>query len=76
MSAIWCYNYAMDNPNEIDYDISKYTADLDPMTVEIIRMSERVKMFSKIRNLIYEKQYENDNMAADVLGWAYEKLVD
>jgi hypothetical protein len=66
----------MDNPNEIDYDISKYTADLDPMTVEIIRMSERVKMFSKIRNLIYEKQYENDNMAADVLGWAYEKLVD
>jgi hypothetical protein len=76
VSAIWCYNYAMDNPNEIDYDISKYTADLDPMTVEIIRMSERVKMFSKIRNLIYEKQYENDNMAADVLGWAYEKLVD
>jgi hypothetical protein len=66
----------MDNPNEIDYDISKYTKDLDPMIVEIIKMSERVKMFSKLRNLIYEKQYENDNMAADVLGWAYEKLVD
>jgi hypothetical protein len=66
----------MDNPNEIDYDISKYTADLDPVTVEIIRMSERVKMFSKLRNLIYQKQYENDDMAADVLGWAYEKLVD
>jgi len=76
VSAIRCYNYAMDNPNEIDYDISKYTADLDPVTVEIIRMSERVKMFSKLRNLIYQKQYENDDMAADVLGWAYEKLVD
>ena len=66
----------MDNPNEIDYDISKYTADLDTQTIEIIKMSERVKMFSKLRNLIYEKQYENDQTAADVLGWAYEKLAD
>ena len=66
----------MDNPNEVDYDISKYTAKLDPMTVDMIRMSERVKIFSKIRNLIYEKQYDNDYIAADVLGWAYEKLAD
>ena len=66
----------MDNPNEIDYDISKYTADLDTQTIEIIRMSERVKLFSKLRNLIYEKQYEKDEVAADVLGWAYEKLID
>ena len=66
----------MDNPNEIDYDISKYTADLDTQTIEIIRMSERDKMFSKLRNLIYEKQYENDHTAADVLGWAYERLAD
>ena len=66
----------MDNPNEIDYDISKYTADLDTQTIEVIRMSERVKLFSKLRNLIYEKQYEKDDVAADVLGWAYEKLID
>jgi hypothetical protein len=66
----------MDNPNEIDYDISKYTADLDTHTIEVIRMSERVKMFSKLRNLIYEKQYENDHTAADILGWAYERLAD
>jgi hypothetical protein len=66
----------MDNPNEIDYDISKYTADLDTHTIEIIRMSERVKLFSKLRNLIYEKQYEKDEVAADVLGWAYERLAD
>jgi hypothetical protein len=66
----------MDNPNEIDYDISKYTADLDTHTVEVIKMSERVKLFSKLRNLIYEKQYENDQIAADILGWAYEKLAD
>jgi hypothetical protein len=66
----------MDNPNEIDYDISKATADVDPMLVEMIRMSERIRVFSKLRNLIYEKQYENDHIAADTLGWAYEKLAD
>jgi hypothetical protein len=66
----------MDNPNEIDMDISKNIDGIDPMTVELIRMSERIKIFSKLRNLIYEKQYEKDNDAADLLGWAYEKLAD
>jgi hypothetical protein len=66
----------MDNPNEIDYDISKVTAEIDPIIIEMIRMSERVKIFSKLRNLIYEKQYENDQVAEDILGWAYEKLAD
>jgi hypothetical protein len=66
----------MNNPNEIDYDISKYTAEIDPTAIEIVRMSERVKIFSKLRNLIYEKQYEQDQVAADILGWAYERLGD
>jgi hypothetical protein len=66
----------MDNPNEIDMDISKNIDGINPMTVELIRMSERIKLFSKLRNLIYEKQYEHDNDAADLLGWAYEKLAD
>jgi len=66
----------MDNPNEVDYDISKATANIDPMLVEMIKMSERIKIFSKLRNLIYEKQYEHDDVAASVLGWAYEKLAD
>ena len=66
----------MDNPNEIDYDISKATAEIDPMLVEMIKLSERVKIFSKLRNLIYEKEYEKDQDAADLLGWAYEKLAD
>jgi hypothetical protein len=66
----------MDNPNEIDYDISKHTAGIDPMIIEIIKLSERVKIYSKLRNLIYEKEYEKDEVAAHVLGWAYEKLAD
>jgi methionine salvage enolase-phosphatase E1 len=66
----------MDNPNEIDFDISKATAEIDPMLVEMIKLSERIKIFSKLRNLIYEKEYEKDEVAAHVLGWAYEKLAD
>lgn len=66
----------MDSPNEIDYDISKYTENIDPLTVDMIRLSERIKIFSKLRNLIYEKEYNNDEIAAHVLGWAYEKLAD
>jgi hypothetical protein len=66
----------MDNPNEIDFDISKATAEIDPMLVEMIRLSERIKVFSKLRNLIYEKEYDKDEVAAHVLGWAYEKLAD
>jgi hypothetical protein len=66
----------MDNPNEIDYDISIYTDGIDTNIVNVIRMCERIKIFTKMRNLIHEKQYENDQIAADVLGWAYEKLAD
>lgn len=66
----------MDNPNEIDYDISKYTAKIDPVTLQMIRMSERVRLFSKLRSLIHEKQYERDHDAANTLGWAYERLGD
>jgi hypothetical protein len=66
----------MDSPDEIDYDISKHTANIDPMVIEMIRLSERIKVFSKLRNLIYQKQYEHDEVAANVLGWAYEKLSD
>ena len=66
----------MDNPNEIDFDISKATAEIDPMLVEMIKLSERVKIFSKLRNLIYEREYEKDQDAADLLGWAYERLAD
>jgi hypothetical protein len=66
----------VDNPNEIDMDISKSIDGIDPMTVELIRMSERIKIFSKLRNLIYEKQYEHDDVAASVLGWSYERLAE
>ncbi len=66
----------MDYPDEINYDISKHTAGIDPMVIEMIKLSERIKIFSKLRNLIYAKEYEHDDIAASVLGWAYENLSD
>lgn len=70
------YNYTMDYPNEVNYDISNYTNGIDPMTIEMIKLSERIKIFTKLRNLIHEKQHEQDYLAADILGWSYDKLAD
>lgn len=63
-------------PDELQEDLNKYTSDLDPMTIEIIKLSERVKIFNRFRELINEKERDHDDIAADVLGWAYEKLAD
>lgn len=64
----------MDQSHELYPDFKKYTEGLDPMTIEMIRLSERIKMFNNLRSLIQEKEYDNDLIAADILGWAYEKL--
>jgi hypothetical protein len=46
------------------------------MVIEMIKLSERIRIFSKLRNLIHQKQYEHDDDAANILGSAYEKLGD
>mgnify|MGYP000120483376 CR=1 FL=1 len=66
----------MDHPNEIDYDVASFAADVDPAVIEMIRVQERTKIFSKLRSLIHEKESEGDSLAANVLGWAYENLAD
>lgn len=35
---------------------------------------ERIEIFEKLRELISQKEQENDLVAAAVLGWAYEEL--
>jgi hypothetical protein len=66
----------MDYFDEISLEVSQRTADLDPMTVDIIRLSERIKIFEKLRTLINEKDYDNDEIATAILGWAYERLAE
>lgn len=38
--------------------------------------SERILIFEKLRLLIQEKDLAGDQIAAAVLGWAYERLAD
>ena len=37
---------------------------------------QRIIFFAKLRHLIAEKDMANDEIAATVLGWAYERLAD
>jgi hypothetical protein len=37
---------------------------------------QRIIFFAKLRELILEKDMNNDLVAAAVLGWAYERLAD
>lgn len=36
----------------------------------------RILVFSRLRNLIMEKDLINDEIATAILGWAYERLAD
>lgn len=66
----------MDYSDEIDLELERLASDLDPMAIEIIRLSERIKIFEKLRKLISEKDYYNDEVASAILGWAYERLAE
>ena len=51
---------------EEEQDISEdYIAGIEDM---------RILFFEELRNLIMEKDLEHDDIAAAVLGWAYERL--
>lgn len=60
----------MDYLNEIHEELKN----IDPSIIDQVRLLERVYLFSKLRNLIQEKDSQNDQIAADILGWAYERL--
>lgn len=66
----------MDYSEEIDLEVSQRTVNLDPITIELIKLSERIKIFAKLRNLINQKDYENDEVASAILGWAYERMAE
>lgn len=64
----------MDYSEEIQEELSRHTSNIDPMTVEIVRLAERVKIFNRLRELIHQKQSEGDVHAENILGWAYEQM--
>lgn len=64
----------MDYSDEIQEELSKHTSNIDPLTIEIVRLAERVKIFNRLRDLIYQKQADGDIHAENILGWAYEEM--
>ena len=46
------------------------------MMDEINESDPRYVFFAKLRELIMEKDLENDEVAAAVLGWAYDLLAE
>ena len=44
--------------------------------IEVDECDPRYIFFAKLRELILEKEMQNDTTAAAVLGWAYERLAE
>lgn len=66
----------MDYSDEIHQELIKNTSGIDQSAIDIIRLDERIHIFEKLRQLIHEKDYANDEIAAAILGWAYERLAE
>ena len=67
----------METLEEMQDAIDEILAETDDDVVELLALTEqveRIKFFNKLRELIQEKEQANDEVAASVLGWAYEKL--
>ena len=69
----------METIDELQDAIDEILAETDEDVVELLALTEqveRIKFFVKLRELIAEKEQSGDDVAASVLGWAYEKLSD
>ena len=69
-----CFNFfhVSSIPDATDNVKIWYTCMMD----EINEFDPRYVFFAKLRELIMEKDLENDEVAAAVLGWAYERLAE
>jgi regulator of replication initiation timing len=67
----------MDTFNQIEERVAELYSKIDDIHSELYTLGaaeERLDFFEKLRELISEKIAANDEIAADVLGWAYERL--
>ncbi len=72
-----CYNVSMSYLDELQEDIDQIRNSTDTNIDELMRLSaiqERVKIFNQLRDMIQEKDTNNDHIAADVLAWAWDRL--
>lgn len=69
----------MDTAKEMRQDAEKLIEKISGASSDLFVMganTERIRIFEKLRALIQEKDTINDQYAADILGWAYERLAD
>jgi len=58
---------------EILHIKDRLDTDVDDL-IQLSAMRERTRLFNKIRDMIQEKDTNNDQIAASVLAWAWEEL--
>jgi hypothetical protein len=69
----------MDNLDDVEArvaDLYQKGEDLNAELYTLGATAERIEFFSKLRDLIAEKDSQNDDVASNVLGWAYERLAE
>jgi len=69
----------MDNLDDVEArvaDLYQKGEDLNAELYTLGATAERIEFFSKLRDLIAEKDSQNDDVASSVLGWAYERLAE
>jgi hypothetical protein len=69
----------METIEEIQDHIDSLLVESDDNAVELLSYAsllERMTFFAKLRELIRQKDYVNDETASAVLGWAYERLAE
>jgi transcription termination factor NusB len=73
------YNNTMDSVEDIETKVAELFQKSEDLNAELYTlgaMAERLEFFSKLRELIQEKESSNDQLASAVLGWAYERLAE
>jgi hypothetical protein len=72
------YNYKMDS-EEILHELTRLINVVGPAGEEIFDLSmgyQRILFFEKFRALLAQKDMANDQVALDVLNWAYQLLAE
>jgi regulator of replication initiation timing len=67
----------MENIQDIEGRVDELYQRIDDIHAELYSLGgseERIEIFERLRELISEKEQANDDVAAAVLGWAYEEL--
>ncbi len=64
----------MEDVQDINFILNKYN--VSPEAVQLICQLMRIEFFDEFRQLMLEKDSEHDQIALEVLDWAYQRLAN